>query len=216
MNFSADMFLILTALSLAAGGLISAALGRLSAGRRGWSMYPDRTFATASAASLGAALWSNAVLPDPLSWAGCALGWVLIAAAMIDLRHYWLPDPLILPLIPAGLLVSWLTTGAVTAQGIGVIAGYASVAAIRWLYRMLLSREGIGLGDAKLLGAAGSWVGWTGLPSVALIAAVTALAISFASSRRWSRGAGDAPIAFGPCLALGFWIVWLHGPLQIG
>jgi leader peptidase (prepilin peptidase)/N-methyltransferase len=210
------MFLIFTSLSLANGGLISAALGRLSTRRRGRSMIPDRTFATAAAASLGAALWSNAVLPEPLAWAGCALGWVLIAAAMIDLQHYWLPDPLILPLIPAGLLVSWLMTGAVTAQGIGVIAGYASVAAIRWLYRMLLSREGIGLGDAKLLGAAGSWVGWTSLPSVALIAAVTALAIGFACSRRRRCGAGDAPIAFGPCLALGFWIVWLHGPLQIG
>ncbi|UEM07195.1 A24 family peptidase (plasmid) [Skermanella rosea] len=216
MTFSAGMYLTITALSLTAGGLISVALGQLPTDDRSPDDPPDRSFASAAAASLGAAFWSCAVLPEPLSWAGCALGWVLIAAAMIDLRHYWLPDPLILPLVPAGLVVSWLTTGAVTAQGIGVVAGYASVSAIRRLYRMLRGREGIGLGDAKLLAAAGAWVGWAGLPSVVLIAAITALSVSFVSSCSRCCGTGDAPIAFGPYLALGFWIVWLHGPLQIG
>jgi leader peptidase (prepilin peptidase)/N-methyltransferase len=164
-------------------------------------------------ATLIAALWSFAILPASLAWAGFLLGWTLIAASIIDLRHYWLPDLLTLPLIPAGLLVAWLMTGTLSAQAIGAVAGYASLAFLRRLYWSIRGREGLGLGDAKLLAAAGAWVGWSGLPSVVLIAAATALSI-----RLVARGAAcqDPLIAFGPYLALGLWIVWLHGPLEMG
>jgi leader peptidase (prepilin peptidase)/N-methyltransferase len=135
------------------------------------------TFAATFPASLGVTLWAFAVLPEPLAWAGCLLGWVLITAAIFDLRYFWLPDALILPLIPAGWLVTWWMTGTFSNQAIGAVAGYAWLAAVRQLYWSMKGREGLGLGDAKLLAAAGAWVGWAGLPSVVLIAAVTALAM---------------------------------------
>ena len=54
-------------------------------------------------AALGLAAWAALALPAPLVWAGCVLGWTLLAAALIDLRHLILPDALVLPLIPAGI-----------------------------------------------------------------------------------------------------------------
>jgi leader peptidase (prepilin peptidase)/N-methyltransferase len=58
-------------------------------------------------AALAVALWSLAVLPGWLAWAGSALGWTLLALAVIDARHMILPNELSLPLIPAGLAVAW-------------------------------------------------------------------------------------------------------------
>lgn len=54
---------------------------------------------------------------------------------------------------------------------------------VRTGYWQLRRREGIGLGDAKLLAAAGAWVAWQGLPSVVLIAAVAGLLA--AALARW-------------------------------
>jgi leader peptidase (prepilin peptidase) / N-methyltransferase len=179
-----------------------------------FSVKSDRLLA--DLAALLAALWSFAVLPGPVAWSGCLLGWTLIAASMIDLRHYWLPDALTLPLVPTGLLIAWMTTGTISDQVIGAITGFAVLAVVRRLYWSIRGREGLGLGDAKLLAAAGAWVGWAGLPSVVLIAAATALTVHLPTAvHRRDQGAESSPIAFGPYLAIGLWIVWLYGPLEI-
>jgi len=152
---------------------------------------------TAMAASL---------LPAPLAPVGALLGWVLLLASLIDLRHFALPDALTLPLIPAGLGVVFLTDRTALADHvIGAFAGYAVFAAIAALYRRFRGREGLGMGDAKLLAASGAWVGWAELPWVVLLAACAAL-LTALLGRRWQA---DRMIAFGPFLALGFWLVWL-------
>ena len=114
-------------------------------------------------AALAVAAWSLAVLPGWLAWAGCVLGWTLLALAVIDAKHLLLPDTLTLPLVPAGLLVAWAVEPAKLADhAIGAAAGFVVVAAIGLAYRRLRGREGIGLGDAKLFAAAGAWVNTDG------------------------------------------------------
>ena len=61
---------------------------------------------------------------------------------------------------------------------IGGVLGFAAFFLIAWLYRQLREREGLGLGDAKLLAGAGAWLGWAALPSVVLLAACTALGVT--------------------------------------
>jgi leader peptidase (prepilin peptidase)/N-methyltransferase len=75
--------------------------------------------------------------------------------------------------------------------------------------------DGLGLGDAKLLGAGGAWLGWAPLPSVLVIACLAS--IVWVAVRRLSQGprALQSPIAFGAPLALAIWIVWLYGPLAV-
>ncbi len=72
-----------------------------------------------------------------------------------------------------------------------------------------------GLGDVKLFAAAGAWVGWQGLPSVLLIGAAASPVAAFILS--WAKGARGLrqTVPFGPYLALGLWITWLYGPVNL-
>ena len=95
---------------------------------------------------------------------GCLLGWCLVALAATDLATFVLPDALTLPLAGAGLV---LAEREVLADClVGAVAGWAAFQAIGCLYRHLRGRDGLGGGDAKLMTAAGAWVGWQGLPTV--------------------------------------------------
>jgi len=137
-------------------------------------------------AALGIALWAAAVTPGWLFWASCGLGWTLLALALIDWRSLVLPDALTLPLLAAGLAVAWLIEPAKLAPHLlGAASGFALFAAIGWLYARLRGRDGLGPGDAKLLAAAGGWVSWSGLPSVALLAALYADNARFYGHSPW-------------------------------
>lgn len=165
-------------------------------------------------AALAVALSAVAVLSGWLLWASLALGWTLLALAAIDLRHFVLPHSLTLPLIPAGLAVAWLVEPATLLDHvIGAAAGLVAFALIAWLYRRLRGREGLGLGDAKLLSGAGAWLGWQALPSVVVIGAGGALALALAGALVGGKLTLTTKMAFGPYLALGAWLVWLYGPL---
>jgi len=164
------------------------------------------------AAALGVALWSVLVVPGWLAWASAGLGWTLLALAVIDHRHMFLPDALNLPLIPAGLAVAALMpAGGLAHHLAGVAAGAASLGAVAWAYRRVRGHEGLGLGDVKLFAAAGAWVGWQGLPSVLLIGAATGLAAAVILG----RARPGQPVPFGPYLALGLWLTWLYGPVNV-
>ncbi len=164
--------------------------------------------------ALGIAIWAATVAEGWVLWASCALGWVLLALAVIDWRDGLLPDVLTLPLIPFGLAIAYLEDPAsLWSHAIGALAGYLCFAAIRFLYRRLRGRDGLGLGDVKLLAAAGAFVSWEGLPSVVLIAAIAGLIVVLGSTAFGRKIALDQRLPFGPALCLGLWLVWLYGPL---
>jgi leader peptidase (prepilin peptidase)/N-methyltransferase len=174
-------------------------------------------YPTIELAALAVALSAASVLSGWLLWASLGLGWTLLALAAIDLRHYLLPDVLTLPLIPAGLAVAHaLDPGRLPEHALGAALGFAAFAAIGWAYRRLRGREGLGLGDAKLLAAAGAWLGWPALPGLVVIAAGLALALALAGARAGAKLAWTGKLAFGPHLALAFWLVWLYGPIVVG
>lgn len=163
------------------------------------------------------AFWAFAIVPGWAAWVTCVLGWALLTLAIIDWRHLLLPDSLTLPLVAGGLLVAWyLDPEHLLDHGIGAAAGFLLVFIVAAVYRRLREREGIGLGDAKLLASAGAWLGWQGLPSVVLIAAATGLAGALILARRAGKLDPKRPIPFGPSLAGGFWLVWLYGPIGLG
>jgi leader peptidase (prepilin peptidase)/N-methyltransferase len=168
-------------------------------------------------AALAVALSAVTVVAGWLLCASLALGWTLLTLAAIDLRHYLLPNVLTLPLVPAGLAVAWLIEPARVADHVvGAAVGLFGFALIAWLYRRVRQREGLGLGDAKLLAAGGAWLGWQALPSVVVVGAAAALAVALAGALAGSKLATTTRIAFGPYLALAIWLVWLYGPFVVG
>lgn len=168
-------------------------------------------------AALGLAVWAALSLPGALLiWAGSLLGWALLAAAIVDARHLLLPDVLVLPLIPAGIVLhGWIAPDRWLDHSLGAAIGFVLFAAIAAFYRRLRAREGLGLGDAKLLAAAGAWVGWAGLPSVIFLGAVFGLLTAFVLRLSGHPVDRVTELPFGPGLAVAFWLVWLYGPLSV-
>lgn len=163
-------------------------------------------------AALGVALWALTVDAEPVGlWIDCGLGWTLLTLAWIDWRHFRLPDVLTLPLLSAGLAVTWLEAPYdLTDHAIGAAAGYLGFRVLAWAYRAIRGRDGLGQGDAKLLGAAGAWLGWMALPHVILIAASCGIVVALATAVRRGRLDGAARIPFGPCLCAAIWILRLY------
>jgi leader peptidase (prepilin peptidase)/N-methyltransferase len=169
------------------------------------------------AAALALAAVAAASQPDAARiWAGCVLGWGLLALAWIDWTHLRLPDALTLPLVLLGLAETALLDPAAAADHAAAAAlGYLAFRAVAWGYRRLRGRAGLGMGDAKLLAASGAWVGLAALPNVVLAGALLGLATAALQSLRGGLGPGPrrtTPIPFGPGLALATWGVWLAMP----
>jgi len=113
---------------------------------------------------------------------------VLLVLAFIDLDTKRLPDIITLPSIPIFFLaafaahdVSWLD------RLIGVAVGYLLVRGIADGYYYLTGREGLGLGDGKLLAVVGAVLGWRAIPFTIFVASFLGIAISvpvFLAQRR--------------------------------
>lgn len=184
------------------------------------AMHWQVEVAAIAPAALAGIVHGGAADPAAL-WADCVLGWVLLALAWIDWRHGRLPDALTLPLLLLGLLATWwLEPAALTAHAIGAVAGYALFRSVAAVYRFWRGRDGLGRGDAKLLAAAGAWVGWEGLDEVVLFGAVATIGVALWRSHRQSLSS-QTSVPFGPGLGLATFIVRLqvvseHGPPLLG
>ncbi len=159
-------------------------------------------------------LVSKSAVPWWLGAATLAVGLALAVLSAIDVETQRLPDFLTLPLIAAGVaLPAMIERDAIWWHAAGAALGFLTLWAVGRAYLSYRGRAGLGLGDAKLLAAAGAWLGPAGLPSVLLIAAFGALGgVAIA----WWRGidvSTSTAIPFGPFLALGMWATWLYGPL---
>lgn len=121
-------------------------------------------------------------------WAGFSA--VLITLIMIDWDTTLLPDNLTLPLLWAGLLAALLGyTGTPLSDAVtGAIAGYLSLWAVYWAYKLVTGKEGMGHGDFKLLAALGAWLGVGALLPILLassiIGAIVGIAMKFSSGLR--------------------------------
>jgi leader peptidase (prepilin peptidase)/N-methyltransferase len=148
-------------------------------------------------------------------WLDCAIGWMLLVLAWIDGEHFLLPRVLTLPLMAAGILTAAFTdTQALTDSLIGAACGYLSLRLVAATYRVLRGRDGLGLGDADLMAAAGAWLGWAMLPATIVVAASCGLIAVLVARLAGKRIDAATAIPFGPFLALAFWGLYLvsdHG-----
>lgn len=163
-----------------------------------------------SCAALFAAIgWRMGAQPQALLWCGFAAA--LLALAWIDWDTTVLPDAITLPLLWAGLLCATLgwTIAPVTAV-IGAAAGYLSLWAVYWFFKLATGKEGMGYGDFKLLAAMGAWLGWQALLPIvlaaSLIGAVVGIAMKLSGALREGRY-----VPFGPFLAGAGLVVMLVG-----
>jgi leader peptidase (prepilin peptidase)/N-methyltransferase len=175
-------------------------------GKRWWrggeASRPRVGLVTALAAvALGAV--AGAVGAEPQLPAYLWLAAVGVTLAVIDADTLRLPDRLTLPSYPVGLALLAIP-GDWPALGRAVLAA-AVTGAAAFLLALLAPHGGLGLGDVKLLGALGLFLGWLGwgvlLIGLALGFVLGAVvAVGMLASRR--AGPRDH-LAFGPWLIAG-------------
>ena len=167
-------------------------------------------------AALAIALISVFVDRGEAVWLDCVLGWWLLALAWTDVRCWLLPDLLTLPLVIVGLTAAAaFEPEELTDRALGAAAGYLGLRTVAFIYRALRGRDGLGGGDAKLLAAAGAWIGVRALPQVVLLAALAGLFVAAGLRLAGVRLGTQSALPFGPFLALATWLVWL-APALIG
>ena len=154
---------------------------------------------------------SAGLAPPGLLVATLGLGWTLLLLAAVDIATLRLPDGITLPLCGLGLVLGGVAATPLGDRCLGLVAGGASLAVVDLIYVRLRGRSGIGLGDAKLFGAAGAWLGWRLLPSVLLLACAGGLAWVAVRVLVKGRSSASAPLPFGAPLCAAFWAVWLQG-----
>jgi len=100
----------------------------------------------------------------------------------IDLKHYIIPNVLTFPLMALGFLKSFdpnlnpIFPNFINSL-IGGIFGYLIIWSIIFFYKKIRNKEGMGLGDAKLLAVIGFWFGWVSIPFVIFLSSTIGLIV---------------------------------------
>lgn len=182
----------------------------LASDRMGSLVLVKRKAALAIYIGFTATLAAAAIGPADTLLASVLLAFALSWAAMVDIDRFILPDVLTLGLVLAGLSFA-LAQGLPEALPflVGAAAGYASLAGIAAIYSRVRGRSGLGLGDAKMLAAAGAWLGWAALPLVLLLASLSCIAVVALQALSQRRAIASGAVPFGPYLASAIWVMWL-------
>jgi leader peptidase (prepilin peptidase)/N-methyltransferase len=111
--------------------------------------------------------------------------WLLVALAALDAESLWLPNWFTFPGIALGFCVAiakatfvalspihdtvnrfetvrYETGQAAISSLVGILLAAGLILLIRWIYWLIRRREGIGLGDAKLMAMLAAWLGLPG------------------------------------------------------
>lgn len=155
----------------------------------------------------GAAL-ALALDPPGGALAGALVLWLLATLALADARHRRLPD-----VLTAALAVVALATALAAGHGGAALAGAAIGAGGFWLiriaYRALRGREGLGMGDVKLMAGIGALHPLADLPLVVALGAGLGLAWALAAHR--GRPPAALALPFGSFLCAGSALVLVAG-----
>lgn len=133
----------------------------------------------------------------------CGLFSMLLVLTVIDWRTFTIPNGVNLTIFILGLvrlvtdLDNWLL----------YVIGMVSVSLVFLLLYALTGGNGLGMGDIKLVGAAGLLLGWQNMLLAVLVGSVSGAVIH--SIRM--RGGEGRKLAFGPYLAAGIWLAALAG-----
>ena len=124
----------------------------------------------------------------------------------IDLKHYIIPDILTFPMMALGFFKSFdpnlnpIFPNYINSL-IGGIIGYGIIWLLIIFYKKIRNKEGMGLGDAKLLAVIGFWFGWISIPIIIFLSSTIALTIVIPDLLKKSKKI-SSQIPFGPYIIL--------------
>lgn len=139
---------------------------------------------------------------QPLLAVRLAFSGAMIVLLLIDLQHRVLPNVITVPGVIVGLVVSvFVNPGWVDAL-VGAVVGVGSLLAIAEAYFRVRGKEGLGMGDVKMLGMIGAFLGWQLMLVTLLIASLLGSLIGVALiALKW--GDSQYALPLGSFLAIG-------------
>tara|TARA_R110002096_G_scaffold396637_1_gene592532 strand:+ start:932 stop:1465 length:534 start_codon:yes stop_codon:yes gene_type:complete len=155
------------------------------------------------------------LLALPFSAAPMAISVILFMCLWVLTIYDWvtfrLPNTITAAFFISGLLYIYTyVPSQLVDHLIGAVAGLFFFPLLNALYKALRGRDGVGLGDAKLLAGIGVWLGWAALPLVLLIGSLAGLAYAFYLYLTKNDTIAMTKLPFGPFLSLGCWVSWLY------
>jgi len=133
---------------------------------------------------------------------------IFIIIFFIDLKHFIIPNVLTFPLMIIGFIKSFdpnlnkaIFPNYINSL-IGGFVGYSIIWLIIYFYKKVRKKEGMGLGDAKLMAAIGFWFGWVSIPIVIFVSSFVALIFAVPSLIKKSLQM-SSEIPFGPYIIIG-------------
>lgn len=136
----------------------------------------------------------------------------LLAVVFIDLDFRIIPDPISLPGIFAGLIWSIFSPLGILDALLGVLAGGGGLLLIAILYEKITGREGLGMGDVKLMAMVGAFLGWQGALGTLLVGSLAGSIVGATLIAR-GKGTGQTALPFGTFLAPAAWVILFAGEL---
>ena len=160
------------------------------------------------AASLGLALLPS--LRDPLQLSqALLLLYLLYPLALLDLATLTIEPALVVGGVVLRMaVVLGLQRGAATDMLGGLLGGAGLLALVGFAYQWLREREGLGEGDAAVLGLICAFVGWQGILPVVLLATVSGV-LAGVPALLLLRRPLNTPLPFAPFLCVGGLAVFL-------
>jgi leader peptidase (prepilin peptidase)/N-methyltransferase len=139
---------------------------------------------------------------------------LMLVCSVIDMQHMIIPDVLSLSMILLSPCVAWLHPELTLHDALlGVALGGGSIYVVAWLYFLIRRREGIGMGDAKLLAAIGGWLGYQSLIPTVLVGSVCGSLFGLVFIIKKRHADMQTEIPFGPFLAFGA-VLYLLSPVH--
>ena len=135
-----------------------------------------------------------------------------IVIFFIDLKHFIIPNSITFPMMALGFIKSFdPNLNAIFPNYIlsllGGLFGYGIIWSITFFYKQIKKKEGMGLGDAKLLSVIGFWFGLKAIPFVIFLSSTVALISVIPDLMKKSKNM-SSKIPFGPYIIVGI-IVYL-------
>ena len=131
----------------------------------------------------------------------------LLVIYFIDLKHFIIPNELTYPMMILGFLKSFdpnlntIIFPNFVNSLIGGLLGYLLIWSIIFFYKQIRNKEGMGLGDAKLLAVFGFWFGWLSVPFIIFLSSILGLLFVIPSLINKKRKL-NSEIPFGPFIII--------------
>jgi leader peptidase (prepilin peptidase)/N-methyltransferase len=134
-----------------------------------------------------------------------------VAVTFIDFDHRIIPDSLSIGGVITGFAASFATPLGWRTSLIGIALGAGLLLAVAGGYYALTRREGMGLGDVKLLAAIGAFLGWEAVLFTVFVSSLagSGVGVTLALCRRTGL---RFEVPFGPFLAFGAALYVFAGP----